>query len=86
MVLLSFMLLNKCNYFKKIETKEVYNKYMLNNFLKYIILSVLLFISMFPAIIIAYSTTTGYNRILHLIIGFLFSDLYLCYYVINRFL
>lgn len=86
MVLVSFALLNKCNYFKKIDKNEVYNKYILNNFLQYLLLVILLFISVFPALIIAYSNTTGYNRILHLIIGFFFSDIYLCFYVINRYL
>jgi hypothetical protein len=86
MVLVSYLLLNNCGCFKKIQAEENYNNYILNNFLRYLILVIIIFICVFPALIIAYSTTKGYTRILHIIIGFFFSDIYLCYYVINQYL
>jgi len=86
MVLIAFSLLNKCDYFKKIKPNENYKNYIINNFLQYLLFIVLIFISVFPALVIAYSKTQGLNRVLHIIIGFLFSDIYLCYYVFNKFL
>ncbi len=86
MVLIAFSLLNKNNYFNKIKSDEHYKNYIINNFLQFILFVVLIFISVFPALVIAYSTTKGLNRVLHIIIGFLFSDVYLCYYVFNKFL
>ena len=70
---------------KKIEYKDYYNSVM-NSSLNFIFLCIVLIINIIPALLIAYHCTkNSTNKIFNMIIAILFSDFYIFYYAIRRF-
>lgn len=94
MVLITWMLFTKIFYphqineFKKklisnSNNKKEYSNLVLLNVLWFCIICVFLLLNVVPAILIANECSNG--NILHLILGFLFSDIYIFHYALRKF-
>ncbi len=67
-------------------TRETYNKSILNSTLSFIILTILILINVIPALLIAYNCSkTNTSKGINMGIAFLFSDIYLFYYTIRKY-
>ena len=72
------------------ETKELqaadYNKAIFNSSLNFVLLCVIIFINIVPALLIAYhcSKTTG-QKATQMTIALIFSDIYIFYYAIRKY-
>ena len=98
MVLVGYLASNKLANSKGIETfrdrlmfdksnKINYNEYynsVVNSTLGYICICIFILMNVIPALLIAYNCNKNF-KILHLIVAFIFSDVYVFIYAVRRF-
>jgi len=90
-MLISFLLFTKLFYPEqlksiksKIKNREEYSNSVLMNMVWFSILVVFLLLNVIPAVLIANVCSKG--NILHIVLSFLFSDIYVCNYAIRKFI
>ena len=64
-----------------------YRESVLKTFISFTVIVILFMLTIFPAVVIAYSCNENMAlRILHIICAFFLSDIYMCNYVIRKFI
>jgi hypothetical protein len=74
----------KFNESSKINYSEYYNS-VLNSTIGYVCICIFILINVIPALLIALNCNHDY-KILHLIVAFIFSDVYVFVYAVRRFI
>ena len=71
---------------RKNVTKSDYNKLVMDNSLNMVFLCVLIIVNIVPALLIAYHCSkTPFQKGKNMVLGLLFSDIYIFYYVLRKF-
>ncbi len=100
MVLVGALLASKCSNSSKLEqfkssmvldnnkelTREDYNKSVANSTISFSLLAIIILINVIPALLIAnHCSKSPMNKFLNMTIALLFSDIYICYYAIRKY-
>ena len=62
-----------------------YRKSVMRAVINWSLIAVFVLLTVIPAVLIANGCNSGYNKYIHVIIAFLFSDVYLFYYAYSKF-
>ena len=100
MVLVGALLASKCSQSSKLEefksnmildnnkqlSKEDYNKSVANSSISFCLLAIMILINVIPALLIAnHCSKSGLNKFLNMTIALLFSDIFICYYAVRKY-